>query len=398
MCAWLQSTSMATRKIRNWWWVDFRYEFTRYRKKSPVNTKGGAQAYEAQLRERLARGESLDWHRSQAKETTFEAFAWEWFETYVKANNKPSEQRSKEHILRVQLVPWFGKKPLPAVDSQAVEAYKRSALASGTHPKTLNNQLAVLSRLLTCAQEWSFIAARPTVRLVRYQRPRFDFLSESELEQLLAVGADTRWYAMVALAATGGLRVGELLALRWSRVDLARGLVTVDSSISDGFLTTTKSDRTRHVPLSARAHAALTALPRRSEYVFPDADGDHLNYRKARHALDKLVRAAGLRRIGWHVLRHTCASHLVMRGAHLAAIRDVLGHAHVTMTERYAHLSASATVAAVRLLDLPMATTNCGHPVGTAMQEHARPLNLPTENCAQITQEAAVNGLSSWSG
>ena len=64
-------------------------------------------------------------------------------------------------------------------------------------------------------------------------------------------------------------------------------------------------------------------------------------------------RKAGLREIGWHVLRHTFASHLAMRGAPLKAIQELLGHATIQMTMRYAHLAPEVVNETVRLLDAP---------------------------------------------
>ncbi|MBU1085003.1 hypothetical protein KKB06_01500, partial [Patescibacteria group bacterium] len=77
---------MSTRKIRNSWWIDFRFNRERHRKKSPDNSRAGAEAYEAVMRQKLAIGESLvnpDKKKKEQKQQ-FKEFAWEWFKTYVK--------------------------------------------------------------------------------------------------------------------------------------------------------------------------------------------------------------------------------------------------------------------------------------------------------------------------
>jgi integrase len=70
-----------------------------------------------------------------------------------------------------------------------------------------------------------------------------------------------------------------------------------------------------------------------------------------KHPLWRACRSAGVRLIGWHVMRHSFASHLVMRGAPLKAVQELLGHSTIQMTMRYAHLSADVARDAVRLLD-----------------------------------------------
>src|ERR1700758_5053472 len=111
---------MAVRKIRNSWGVDIRADYVRYRKRSPENTKAGAEAYEAVLRHRLAQGEPID----RPKDIThplFEEFAWQWFNEYVVPNNKYSEQRNKKHILRASLVPFFSKASIDQINAQGIE-------------------------------------------------------------------------------------------------------------------------------------------------------------------------------------------------------------------------------------------------------------------------------------
>ena len=80
--------------------------------------------------------------------------------------------------------------------------------------------------------------------------------------------------------------------------------------------------------------------------------------------LMKVCRKAGLRRIGWHVLRHSYASHLVMRGATMMEIKELLGHSTLDMTMRYAHLSPNARRAAVALLDVETSRQYSGNDAG----------------------------------
>ena len=94
------------------------------------------------------------------------------------------------------------------------------------------------------------------------------------------------------------------------------------------------------------------------------APGRHLTKGECKHPLYRACRRAGLRRIGWHVLRHTFASHLAMRGVPMKAIQELLGHTTLEMTMRYAHLSPDVRRDAVSLLDAP-APDRRGHDLGT---------------------------------
>ena len=96
-----------------------------------------------------------------------------------------------------------------------------------------------------------------------------------------------------------------------------------------------------------RAHRHL-----RGPLVFCANDGRMLTQDECKWPLRRAIAQASLgRSIGWHVLRHTFASHLVMRGAPLKAVQELLGHADIKMTMRYAHLSPDARRDAVKLLD-----------------------------------------------
>jgi integrase len=171
--------------------------------------------------------------------------------------------------------------------------------------------------------------------------------------QRLIDGADEAWRPMITVAIKTGLRLGELLALRWREdVDLVKGQLRVRRSVTRGVVTTPKSGKPREVALGDEAIAALrNARHLKGPLVFCGDDGRMLGKNDCRRPLWSAIRKAGLRQIGWHILRHTFASHLVMRGASLKAMQELLGHATIEMTMRYSHLSPVARRETVRLLD-----------------------------------------------
>jgi site-specific recombinase XerD len=105
-------------------------------------------------------------------------------------------------------------------------------------------------------------------------------------------------------------------------------------------------------PLGEDVHVALkTHRHLRSPLVFCNADGRMLTDSEQKNPLPHACKRAGLRSVGWHTLRHSFASHLAMRGVTLKVIQELLGHASILMTMRYAHLAPQITRDAVRMLD-----------------------------------------------
>lgn len=339
---------MSVRKIRNKWWVDLRFEDARHRRKSPDNTRAGALAYEATIRARLARGESPD---AKFTAVTLAEFAWKWIEEYAMANNKASEVRTKRSILRVHLLPAFGRMHLGAITAEDIERYKATKLGTGLSRQSVNNHLNVLRKCLRTAAEWGYLKALPIVRKLKTTSIRIAYLTDDEQARLVSTRGPARDVALLALHT--GMRFGELAGLRWEDVDLDQRLVTVRRSIVCGTVETPKSHGIRHVPLSAAAGAMLLRLRRPDGPVFRGRDGEPMTYASAVHQLRALCRRAGVRCVSWHVLRHTFASTLAMRGVPILSIQKLLGHSTVAMTERYAHLSPSSLRDAVMVLEVP---------------------------------------------
>ena len=165
--------------------------------------------------------------------------------------------------------------------------------------------------------------------------------------------APPAWKAFLVTAMKTGLRAGELLALKWEDLDLVAGKLVVRRTLWHDQEGPPKGGRQRMVPLSTGATATLKAHRHlRGPYVFCDEEGGRLTHSVIKDVVPSTCKRAGLaKRITTHGLRHTFASHLVMRGASLKAVQELLGHESIEMTLRYAHLTPDVKREAVQLLD-----------------------------------------------
>lgn len=286
---------------------------------------------------------------------TLAEFAPEFLDRYARVNNKPSEVESKATILRCHLLPFFGHLRLGDIRRREIDTYKSTKLKAGPKPSTINNHLGVLSKLLKVAVAWELIDSAPPVGLLKSPLPEFDFLDFDEADRLLAGAAsEPLWHTMILVGLRTGLRQGELLGLRWAEVDLDQGSLHVRRAVARGVVGTPKNGKARVVPLSQEAMRELKRHRHlRGELVFCQEDGSMLTKGMCKHPLWRACRRAKLRRIGWHVLRHTFASHLAMRGKPMKVIQELLGHSTLEMTMRYAHLAPVVHRDAVDALDRP---------------------------------------------
>jgi integrase len=364
---------MAARIIGSSWWVDFRFNQTRYRKRSPENSRAGAQAYEATLRQKLGRGEDIDQiDKTNLQRQSFEQFARTWFEEYAVPNNKRSEQLAKKYILSASLVPFFGKMVVGHITTHHIEQYKAREAKRGAGNKTINNYLTVLSTCIKAAYEWLELSnAPPKIKLLKCPPPHTDHLSMEENELLLS-HAEGVVYELVLTALRTGMRQSELTGLQWTSIDWQNRILTVRHSLCRyrKILTSPKSNRERHIPLDPEIYDLLSRRKKNTGYVFLDSDIMPFNQRRLSHRLNGLCKKAGIRRITWHILRHTFATQLAMKGAPLNTVQSLLGHSSITTTMRYSHVVPSTLRTAIELLNPDSShSPQHGQPAGNAWQD-----------------------------
>lgn len=348
---------MSARKIKGSWWIDFSYNSQRIRKRSPDNTKAGAAEFEAFLRRHVAQHGSVHAAiasfdaKPPAPVPTLAKFAERWMRDYVAVNNKRSEQRAKHYHLRAHILPALGAQRLDMIRTVDIEQLKARCQARGLTAKTINNTLAVLRKCLNTAIDWELIESLPRIKFLRALVPPVRYFEPEEFSRLIAVTPEGFWRAFVVLHLQTGLRVGELIALEWSDVNLTTAMLTVCRSWVYGDLTGPKSFKIRYVPLSSDAVAVLKQTPREGQRVFAIPFRDPYRYlaRRLRTFYDQ----AGLPRSGTHALRHTFATELTRLGAHQLVVKTLLGHSSLKMTERYAHVAPGTLRDSIALFESP---------------------------------------------
>ena len=282
---------------------------------------------------------------------TLSEFWLRFHATHVVVNNKPSERHTKERIMAGHLLPAFGKRRLDQIETADIEGYKARMTGLGYKPKTINNHLAVLKTILRAAVGWKVVRDGPSIKLLRVIQKDVVFLDFGEAKSLIAA-AQGVYRAMIELALNTGLRIGELLAVQWEDVSKEERMLRVTRTDWLGQIGSPKSGKPRSIPLNLGAVRALEMLGwSDAGLVFASASGEALKYRASNYAIERVAKDAGLTGVGWHTLRHTFASHLVMRGVGLTAVQQLLGHSTQAMTERYAHLTPRVREEAVAALD-----------------------------------------------
>jgi integrase len=312
-------------------------------------TRRLAEQHKLQIQEQLIAGT----YKAPSKVTpTVDAFADQFLEVYAATNNKLSEVQSKRTIVERHIKPAFGPRRIDQIGVAEIEQFKSAKVAAGLKAKTINNLLTVLGTMLTEAAEWGLIDKAPRIKWMRVTPAGFDFLTFEEAEQVLEAADAGMWRVMILTGLRAGLRMGELLGLDRGAVDFEAGIISVRGNYVRGELGTPKSHRPREVPMSPQLRAELRAWLGTHDHgpVF-HLEGKRVEKGQAKWPLWRACKRAGVRRIGWHVLRHTFASHLVMRGVPLITVRDLMGHTTIQMTERYAHLAPDLRTEAVAILD-----------------------------------------------
>jgi len=279
---------------------------------------------------------------------TFRQACDEWL-AYIEHDRKrrPSTVSDYRNTVNCYLLPGFGEDTsVEDISVADVDAYRSGLVAEGRlSDRTINKSLVLLHGIFKRAQREHGLSANPAAGAERqpYRRSGdFQVLDAAEVAQLAACAEDAQDAAMFTVAAFTGLRLGELLALRWTDVDFTNRLVHVRRSYVLGHEDTPKSGRVRSVPMIDQAGRALDGLSRRGRFtgdddrVFVNEAGDVLSQDRLRPRYRAALERAGLALIRFHDLRHTFGT-LAVQAFPLSDVKAYMGHADISTTMLYVH-------------------------------------------------------------
>ena len=275
----------------------------------------------------------------------------------------------------------FGHLLLSDIAPLAIDKWRSKRIAENIKHVTVNPDISILKAMLKKAEEWGIINESP---LQKFKLARIDSLSkiryltideEKNLKNALVQRDDelksarlrgNEWRnerkypplpdlnqcsfadhitPMILISLNTGLRQGELFNLKWENINFERAILTVTADVA-------KSGKTRHIPLNSLILKILMNWQKqadKNELVFSSKKTGTL-FNNVKKAWKNILDTAGIKNFRWHDMRHHFASKLVMAGVDLNTVRELLGHADIKMTLRYAHLAPEHKANAVEKL------------------------------------------------
>ncbi len=310
-----------------------------------------AQAALDEVRSRKRKGE-----RVAPSRATLAEVAAEWL-SGRHGHLRPRTLERYEVALRVHVLPRLGRLRVSELTEDHVAWLVAEMRDAGAAGWSIRATLTPLSRIMKWCVRQGMAASNPVTKLDDDERPKVSrremrVLERDELGRLLAAAPD-RYRTLLATAVFTGVRLGELLGLRWADVDFEGGLVSVRKQLGrDRVLVEPKTAQAvRDVVLMPalgrmlREHKLSSPRSQPGDFVFVSLRGTPLGQRNvSRRGLDKALERAGLAgdgrpRLRFHDLRHTFASLLVAQGADVVFVSRQLGHANPSITlSVYSHL------------------------------------------------------------
>ncbi len=292
----------------------------------------------------------------------FGLFAETQWQVLVFPTLKLSTQHGYRNVLRKHLLPYWRPWRLRDIGRLDVQQWVADKFRQRQGWQTVRNSWVLLSAILEAAVEFGYLSNNPA-RGVKFPQKELKsapaIIAGVDLGKLLAQLEEPHRTMLQLIAATG-LRVGELLAVRWRSIDLETGTLSVRESVYEGTFQRPKTQKAmRTIPLGPhviamlRAHQARATRKALDDLLFPNREGRPLRESKLlREVLQPAAVRAELGRVTWHQFRHIHSSLLNDLRVPVKIAQEQLGHASIATTLNiYTHVVDASHRKAIEALE-----------------------------------------------
>ena len=284
--------------------------------------------------------------KKENPEITFNEMADLYLKKYAMVKKKSWKKSDKTYISKMK--PFFGDTKLldlNEITPLMIEGYISERLSTGIKKCSVNRELSCLRKIFNVAIDWGYANDNP-VRKVKFFPENCNLrervLTEEEEKQLFEA-ATPHLKPILAVALYTGMRRGEVLKLRWQHVDFEeREIIVVES----------KSGKARTLPINSFLFHLLYGLrlqDGKSEFVFVNHETGK-PFVDIKRAFNGACKRAEIKDLRFHDIRHSFASRLARNGVDLNTVKELMGHASITTTQRYLHSQAKEKRQAVETL------------------------------------------------
>ena len=293
--------------------------------------------------------------QSSSKETPisrpdiFDSVAKEYIKTLEAKGLRKSTLKGYRSMLRIHLLPQFGKTPVSDIKTRRVDKWFSSLKGHNNKPlsgKTRNNIINFLAEIMSKAVAWEYCKENPIKSISRskLQEKEMLFWSEKERDTFLSTVSEhsPEHFPLFATFLFTGMRVGEVLALKWEHINLAKSTIIICSNYVEKETTNPKSGTFRFIQICPFLCDVLQnykeATGKQKGLVFPTPAGKNSSNDRIRRPFERLVKKANVKKIRIHDMRHTFASLALMAGVDVPTVQKWLGHKDIQTTMRYIKL------------------------------------------------------------
>jgi site-specific recombinase XerD len=325
---------------------------SRYRE--TVGTKKQAEKVHQRIEADIISGR---WKLQRPKDILFRDFLKKYLEDAM-GHKAQSTREIDTYRIDKHLLPYFGKVLVKDITVQMVDRYKAERIKADAEPATINKELANLSHMLKTAIRWQYIDMNvvSSVEKMKLAKRTPRFLTVEEIAMLIKAAEGSHIHPIIVTAIHIGMRKSELYNLQYSDIDFDNSIIIVQSK-PDWHTKNYKPRTLRMTPMLERVlrqhKKTQESQGYLSDYVLT-YEGKRITW-GVDIGLKTITDRIGFKDVTLHTLRHTFASQMVMAGAPLGVVQELMGHQSFQTTIQYAHLQKEHAMNHV--LKLPFANS-----------------------------------------